>query len=138
MFVTVYLTVAVPAAIPVTTPFWLMLAWPERLFIDQSPPATVLVNGGVDWPVQTNVAPPPSAGTTGLLLIVTLAVVVLEQPPPLKVYVTVYVFGVLDERLMVPVELFRLNPAGAAEYTPPAWPVLTTISDPELQYGPAP
>lgn len=49
------------------------------------------------------------------LFITTVAVVVFEQPLELeKLYVTVYVFGVLAARLIAPVDGLMLNPAGLA------------------------
>jgi hypothetical protein len=75
------------------------------------------------------------AATTGLALIVTLVVAVLAQPLLLKLYVTVYVFGVLAARLIVPFETLMLNPAGVAEYVPPVCPILVTVAVLVLQYG---
>src|SRR5450432_3572712 len=61
-------------------------------------------------------------------------VVVLLQVPLLKVYVIVYVPGVLAARLIAPVAAVIETPAGAV-YVPPTVPVWVTLAVPIAQYG---
>ena len=82
--VKVYTTLTIPAVTPVNTPFWSIVAVPVPFWTDQTPPAVVFVNGGVDCPTQTAVEPPPIVETVALGIIVTLAVAVFEQPLALK------------------------------------------------------
>ena len=65
-------------------------------------------------------------------VIVTEVVAVCCEHPPVAamVYVTVYVFGVLLTGVIAPVPALIVNPAGAAEYVPPAVPVLVTVAVP--------
>ena len=61
-------------------------------------------------------------------------VVMLLQPPLVKLYVIVYVPGVLATRSMSPVAALITTPAGAV-YVPPAVPVCVTVAVPVAQYG---
>ena len=62
------------------------------------------------------------------------AVVVLLHPPLVKLYVIVYVPGVLATRSISPVTASIATPAGAV-YVPPAVPVCVTVAVPVAQYG---
>lgn len=83
LLVTEYLTVTLPAVVPVTT-LPLIVAAPVPFTIDHVPPAVASVKAGVAEPTHTAAAPPPIAATTGVPAIVTLVVVVLEQVPLVK------------------------------------------------------
>jgi hypothetical protein len=65
LFVTVYVTVTVPAVRPVTTPPAVILAVPVTGTIDHIPPPVASVKAGVDEPTQTFAAPPAIADTDG-------------------------------------------------------------------------
>src|SRR5579863_10452818 len=70
----------------------------------------------------------------GRALIVILVVAVLLHPPLVKLYVIVYVPGVLATRSISPVAALITTPAGAV-YVPPAVPVCVTVAVPVAQYG---
>ena len=61
------------------------------------------------------------------------AVVVLLHVPFVKLYVIVYVPGVLVYKLIAPVAAVIDTPAGAV-YVPPACPVCVTVAVPVAQY----
>src|ERR1700730_10193985 len=71
---------------------------------------------------------------TGNAVIVIDAVVVLLHPPLVKLYVIVYVPGVLATRSISPVTALITTPAGP-EYVPPAVPARVTVAVPVAQYG---
>src|SRR5579863_7258892 len=70
----------------------------------------------------------------GRALIVILVVAVLLHAPAVKLYVIVYVPGVLATRSISPVTALITTPAGAV-YVPPAVPVRVTVAVPVAQYG---
>src|SRR5579863_847002 len=70
----------------------------------------------------------------GRALIVILVVAVLLHAPAVKLYVIVYVPGVLATRSISPVTALITTPAGAV-YVPPAVPVWVTVAVPVAQYG---
>src|SRR5258707_5188708 len=63
-----------------------------------------------------------------------VVVVVLLHPPLVKLYVIVYVPGVLATRSISPVAALITTPDGAV-YVPPAVPVCVTVAVPVAQYG---
>ena len=71
-------------------------------------------------------------------LIVTDTFDEFEQAPPV-VYVTVYVFGVLADTSICPVEALIDNPAGELVNVPPANPVIVGVGSTAFtQYADAP
>ena len=62
-------------------------------------------------------------------MMVTVAVVEFKQVPLPKLYVTVYVPGVLEARLIAPDALLMTNPV-VDEYVPPVCPVCVTAAVP--------
>ena len=70
----------------------------------------------------------------GRAVIVIEAVVVLLHVPLVKLYVTVYVPGVLATRSISPVAALMTSPAGEV-YVPPVVPVCVTVAVPVAQYG---
>jgi hypothetical protein len=104
---TAYVTVAVPAATPDTTPEALTVAT-AVLLLDQVPPANPLVVRGVVAPAQIVVVP-EIVPALGNVFIVTVVEVLVLQPFALTEYVTVAV------------------PAATPETTPEALTVATAV-----------
>jgi hypothetical protein len=65
VFVTVYVTVTVPAVRPVTTPPAVIFAVPDTGTTDHIPPPVASVKAGVVEATQTLTAPPAIADTDG-------------------------------------------------------------------------
>src|SRR5580698_6258289 len=96
------------------------------------PPVPVSVTVAV--PVAQYGDPVYAMVATGSAVIVMDAVVVLLHAPLVKLYVIVYVPGVLATRSISPVAALITTPAGP-EYVPPAVPVCVTVAVPVAQYG---
>jgi hypothetical protein len=117
-FVTVYVTVTVPAVRPVTTPPAVILAVPDTGTTDQVPPPVASVKAGVIEPTQTLAAPPPITDTVGKAFTVKDCV---AEPEP-QIFVTVYVTVTVPAVRPVttpPAVILAVPVTGTTDQTPP-------------------
>jgi hypothetical protein len=117
-FVTVYVTVTVPAVRPVTTPPAVILAVPDTGTMDQTPPPVASVKAGVVDPTQTLTEPPPIADTVGKAFTVKDCV---AEPEP-QIFVTVYVTVTVPAVRPVttpPAVILAVPVTGTTDQTPP-------------------
>jgi hypothetical protein len=118
LFVTVYVTVTVPAVRPVTTPPAVILAVPVTGTTDQTPPPVASVKAGVVDPTQTLTEPPPIADTVGKAFTVKDCVAEPEPQTFVTVYVTVTAPAVRPVTTP-PAVILAVPVTGTTDQTPP-------------------
>ena len=136
----VYLTVTVPAVVPVKTPPGeVIVAAPVPLSTDQVPPPLGFVNAGVDDPTQTVAAPPVIA--PGVCCTAMLDVSI--KHPEGSVYLTLTFPAVVPVKIP-PAVILAVPPAGITDQVPPGvalvkagveTPVQTVAAPPPIAAG---